>query len=90
MIAENNTDMFVDDNALMHYGEEFDKKDTIITNTIQHDVEIWGRLLWVSGGLLEMLKITYCLVMRTFKEDRTPQIKVVGNIPENTVQLTYA
>eukprot|EP00957_Ditylum_brightwellii_P129040 9843683-Ditylum_brightwellii.AAC.1 len=56
MIIENKADVFVDDNTLMHCGEEFDEKDTMIMNNMKHDAEIWDMLLWVSGGLLELLK----------------------------------
>eukprot|EP00957_Ditylum_brightwellii_P173853 13235765-Ditylum_brightwellii.AAC.1 len=44
-------DMFVNDNTLMHNAQSFSAPTWLIINNKQHDTEIWGRLLWVSGEL---------------------------------------
>eukprot|EP00957_Ditylum_brightwellii_P078858 5996555-Ditylum_brightwellii.AAC.1 len=64
--------MFVDDNTLMHNHEQHNAPvDTLLTQ-IQHDAELWGRLLWIMGGLLEFLKSSYFIVIWAFKPDGKP------------------
>eukprot|EP00957_Ditylum_brightwellii_P083616 6356123-Ditylum_brightwellii.AAC.1 len=55
---------------------------------VQQNAEIWGRLLWVAGGLLEFLKSSYFLVIWWFNKDDSPTITT--DLPTNTVQLTNA
>eukprot|EP00957_Ditylum_brightwellii_P171198 13032580-Ditylum_brightwellii.AAC.1 len=57
---------------------------------IQHDTETWGQLLWASGGLLELAKSTYFLVIWSFMEAGRPQILTDQELPPNTVRVTDA
>eukprot|EP00957_Ditylum_brightwellii_P124826 9514901-Ditylum_brightwellii.AAC.3 len=57
---------------------------------IQHDAETWGRLLWALGGLLELSKSTYFLVIWSFTEVEKPQILTDQELPPNTVHVTDA
>eukprot|EP00957_Ditylum_brightwellii_P142512 10857663-Ditylum_brightwellii.AAC.1 len=54
-------DMFVDDNTLMHNTPTRDATAPDLMQNVQHDAELWGQLLWVTGGLLEFLKSSYFL-----------------------------
>eukprot|EP00957_Ditylum_brightwellii_P175448 13356779-Ditylum_brightwellii.AAC.1 len=55
---------------------------------IQYDAELWGRLLWATGGLLEFLESSYLIVIWTFTAEGQPTITT--SLPENTVRLTDA
>eukprot|EP00957_Ditylum_brightwellii_P076236 5795278-Ditylum_brightwellii.AAC.2 len=55
---------------------------------IKHDAETWGRLLWVSGGLLEFVNFVYFLIIWAFELSSH-----LYSIPEevllaNTVRVT--
>eukprot|EP00957_Ditylum_brightwellii_P138541 10560435-Ditylum_brightwellii.AAC.3 len=41
-----NANMFVDDNTLIHNSPEFDIPPQKLMENIQHDIELWGPLLW--------------------------------------------
>eukprot|EP00957_Ditylum_brightwellii_P167853 12777647-Ditylum_brightwellii.AAC.1 len=55
---------------------------------VKHDTEYWGRLLWITGGLLEFLKSSYFIVVWTFTSEGKPEIS--SELTENTVRLTDA
>eukprot|EP00957_Ditylum_brightwellii_P024032 1812184-Ditylum_brightwellii.AAC.1 len=57
---------------------------------IQHDAEAWRQLLWASGGLLELAKSTYFLVIWSFTEAGKLRILTDQDIPPNTVCVTDA
>eukprot|EP00957_Ditylum_brightwellii_P182939 13934988-Ditylum_brightwellii.AAC.2 len=52
-----NTDIFVDNATLLHNnGNKFNTPAQQLMNHIQHNAEIWGQLLWVTGGSLDIRK----------------------------------
>eukprot|EP00957_Ditylum_brightwellii_P067205 5100648-Ditylum_brightwellii.AAC.1 len=55
---------------------------------IKADAELWGCLLWVTGGLLEFLKSSYLIVVWSFNDEGKPTI--APTLPLNTVRLTDA
>eukprot|EP00957_Ditylum_brightwellii_P038816 2933655-Ditylum_brightwellii.AAC.1 len=55
---------------------------------VKYDTEHWGRLVWITGGLLEFLKSSYFIVVWTFTTEGKPEISL--ELPENNVQLTDA
>eukprot|EP00957_Ditylum_brightwellii_P163203 12427210-Ditylum_brightwellii.AAC.1 len=64
--------MFVDDASLLHNNKRLDADASTLMAHIQHDAETWGQLLWASGGLLELAKSTYFLVIWSFTEAGRP------------------
>eukprot|EP00957_Ditylum_brightwellii_P069803 5300567-Ditylum_brightwellii.AAC.1 len=74
--------MFVNDNTLMHNTDNFDESATNLMQQVKHDTECWGRLLWITGGLLEFLKNSYFIVVWTFTTEGKPEIS--SELPENT------
>eukprot|EP00957_Ditylum_brightwellii_P087558 6665626-Ditylum_brightwellii.AAC.1 len=73
--------MFVDDNTLMHNTTSRDATAPDLMQNVQHDAELWGWLLWVTGGLLEFLKSSYFLVIWQFSKEGKPSISM--NLPPN-------
>eukprot|EP00957_Ditylum_brightwellii_P196204 14949951-Ditylum_brightwellii.AAC.1 len=61
--------MFVDDNTLMHNHEQHDAPAATLMTQFQHDAELWGRLPWITGGLLKSLKSSYFIVIWAFTPD---------------------
>ena len=65
--------MFIDDNT--NYSNRFltwlHKPPTAATlrDTLEHDAQIWERLLWTSGGLLKLPKCLYYLMHWTFDDE---------------------
>eukprot|EP00957_Ditylum_brightwellii_P021030 1585033-Ditylum_brightwellii.AAC.1 len=77
-----NADMFVDDATLLH-NNKFDTLALQLIQQIQHDAEIWGRMLWVSGGLLELLKSSYFLLIWAFDKSGKLWIVPEEDLPPN-------
>eukprot|EP00957_Ditylum_brightwellii_P160111 12188082-Ditylum_brightwellii.AAC.1 len=74
--------MFVDDNTLMHNTPCPSTSAEDLMENVQHEVKLWGRLLWLTGGLLEFLKSSYFLVIWKFTAEGKPDISL--NLPPNT------
>eukprot|EP00957_Ditylum_brightwellii_P141393 10773117-Ditylum_brightwellii.AAC.1 len=94
-----NADMFVDNATLLYNnGNKFNTSAQQLMNHIQHDAEIWRRLLWVTGGLLEFLKSTYFLLIWKVaasgklyiapEEELLPNKVTVTDANGNTTKLT--
>eukprot|EP00957_Ditylum_brightwellii_P146275 11137719-Ditylum_brightwellii.AAC.1 len=78
--------MFVDDNTLMHNTPCTSTPAEELMENVQHDAKLRGRLLWVTGGLLEFLKSSYFSAIWKFTTKGKPDISL--NLPPNTVRLT--
>eukprot|EP00957_Ditylum_brightwellii_P146590 11159753-Ditylum_brightwellii.AAC.1 len=78
-----NTDMFMDDTTLMH-SDKLTIQATQLIQHMQHNANVWGRLLWTSGGLLEFLKSSYFHVIWTFAASDSPRIVSEAELPSNT------
>eukprot|EP00957_Ditylum_brightwellii_P011724 885509-Ditylum_brightwellii.AAC.1 len=85
-----NTDMFVDDAALLHNDKSFDPPATKLMDNIQGDAETWGQLLWASGGLLKFVKSSYFLVIWAFAESGKPKVVPEEELSSNTVKIANA
>eukprot|EP00957_Ditylum_brightwellii_P017754 1337211-Ditylum_brightwellii.AAC.1 len=88
MSIPGHADMFVDDNTLMHNNSVLNASATQLMQTVQHDAELLGRLLWMTGVLLEILKSSYFLAILKFSAKGEPSITF--DLPPNMVQLTDA
>eukprot|EP00957_Ditylum_brightwellii_P199452 15203467-Ditylum_brightwellii.AAC.1 len=49
-----------------------------LLSLIQQDSQLWSKLLWLSGGLLELTKCSYHILHFNLKPDGSPE---VNNIP---------
>eukprot|EP00957_Ditylum_brightwellii_P194264 14795296-Ditylum_brightwellii.AAC.1 len=68
------------DNANNQVNEFCNNKVTIerLLSLIQQDSQLWSKLLWLSGGLLELSECSYHILHFNFKPDGSPK---VNNIP---------
>eukprot|EP00957_Ditylum_brightwellii_P005330 406567-Ditylum_brightwellii.AAC.2 len=57
----------------MHTTDNFDEPADSLMQQVKHDTELWGRLLWITSGLLEFLKISYFIIMWTFTAEENPK-----------------
>eukprot|EP00957_Ditylum_brightwellii_P126213 9622190-Ditylum_brightwellii.AAC.1 len=55
---------------------------------IQKDAELWGPLLWITGGLLEFIKSSYFIAVWIFSAEGHPSITT--SLPPNIMHLTDA
>eukprot|EP00957_Ditylum_brightwellii_P012980 980848-Ditylum_brightwellii.AAC.1 len=53
--------MFVDDKNLMHNNKKPNPSATELMEIFTHDLSLWDRYIWVTGGFLKQLKTEYCL-----------------------------
>eukprot|EP00957_Ditylum_brightwellii_P076773 5835412-Ditylum_brightwellii.AAC.1 len=56
---------------------EFCNSDVAIErllSLIQQDSQLWSKLLWLSGGLLEFTKCSYHILHFNFKPDGSPEV----------------
>eukprot|EP00957_Ditylum_brightwellii_P026389 1996086-Ditylum_brightwellii.AAC.1 len=87
MKVQCNEDTFVDNATLLHNnGNKFNNSAQQLMNHIQHDAEIWGQLLWVTGGLLEFFKSTYFLLTWKFAASGKPYIGPEEEPPQTKSQ----
>eukprot|EP00957_Ditylum_brightwellii_P052371 3972103-Ditylum_brightwellii.AAC.1 len=77
------TNMFLDDNTLMHNNSALNASATQLIQTVQHDAELWGQLLCVTGGLFKFLKSLYFLAIWIFSTEGDPSI--ILDLPPKTV-----
>ena len=73
-VLKRNADLFVDDMKLLHNSERFNISSNELKHQIQHDSTLWGRILWISGGLLEFDKSTYTIILWRFQPNGAPEI----------------
>eukprot|EP00957_Ditylum_brightwellii_P051647 3916540-Ditylum_brightwellii.AAC.1 len=71
----------------MHNNGMRDATAQQLTSFIDHDVNLWDELLWITGGLLERLKTTYSLMVWDFKESGKPFITPTEQLPANSVKI---
>eukprot|EP00957_Ditylum_brightwellii_P164140 12497881-Ditylum_brightwellii.AAC.1 len=77
--------MFVDDKNLMHNRKQPDSTAKELMTYVTHDVSLWDRYIWITGGLVERLKKKYSLMVWKFQTTRAPTITPGTELPENTV-----
>eukprot|EP00957_Ditylum_brightwellii_P107630 8211469-Ditylum_brightwellii.AAC.1 len=76
--------MFVDDKNLMHNGKRPGSNAHELMMYATHDVSLWDRYVWITGGLVERLKTKYRLMVWKFENTGAPMITPVNELPENT------
>eukprot|EP00957_Ditylum_brightwellii_P023809 1796743-Ditylum_brightwellii.AAC.1 len=54
---------------------------------VNHDVNLWDELLWITGGLLEKLMTTYSLMVWDFEPSERLVITPMSKLPENMVKI---
>eukprot|EP00957_Ditylum_brightwellii_P185827 14148246-Ditylum_brightwellii.AAC.1 len=83
MSIPSHADMFVNDNTLMQKKSALNASATQLMQMVQHDAKLWGQLLWVTSGLFEFLKSSYCLAIWIFSAEGDPSITL--DLPPNMV-----
>eukprot|EP00957_Ditylum_brightwellii_P200325 15272472-Ditylum_brightwellii.AAC.1 len=76
--------MFVDDKNLMHNGKKTDENAQELMDYITHDVSLWDRYTWITGGLIERLKTKYSLMIWKSENTGAPMITPGNELPPNT------
>eukprot|EP00957_Ditylum_brightwellii_P007984 604588-Ditylum_brightwellii.AAC.1 len=79
--------MFVNDNRQMHINGKMHATARQLMSYVDHDVNLWNELLWITGRLLEQLKTTYSLIVWNFELSGKPFITPMEQLPENTVKF---
>eukprot|EP00957_Ditylum_brightwellii_P163988 12485825-Ditylum_brightwellii.AAC.1 len=72
---------------MMHNNRRFDSTGKELMNYIDHDVNLWDELLYITGGLLEHLKTNYNLMVWNFEEKGKPYVTSNAQLPSNKVKL---
>jgi hypothetical protein len=76
--------MFIDDasNATNSFLKWLHKppSDVDFVSMLQHDAQRWERLLWSSGGLLNLLKCLYYTMLWWFDDEGRPFLKSMDDI----------
>eukprot|EP00957_Ditylum_brightwellii_P068277 5184055-Ditylum_brightwellii.AAC.1 len=81
-----NAKMYVDDNKMVHNNKRFDSTAKELMNYVDHDVNLWDELLYITGGLLEQLKTNYSLMVWNFEETGKPYVESSAQLPSNKVK----
>eukprot|EP00957_Ditylum_brightwellii_P121045 9232227-Ditylum_brightwellii.AAC.2 len=55
---------------------------------VKHDTSMWDSILNTAGGLLELKKTAYTLLVWKYKENGEPHISSNKDIPSNKVYIT--
>jgi hypothetical protein len=88
-------DGFVDDVALVfnfglanmlktHYTPE------AIATGMQTEAQVWERLLWTTGGALNLAKCFYYVIAWNFHKNGTPILLTPSVMPNTSISLTNA
>jgi hypothetical protein len=59
-----------------------------IIRGLEQEGQTWERLLWTTGGKLELSKCLYYLLFYKFDPDGTPHLKSATNMEQEKVKLT--
>eukprot|EP00957_Ditylum_brightwellii_P116304 8871447-Ditylum_brightwellii.AAC.1 len=54
---------------------------------VTHDLSLWDRYIWITGGLLEQLKTEYCLMVWSFLTTGAPYLTEEHRLPPNSVTI---
>eukprot|EP00957_Ditylum_brightwellii_P173014 13172033-Ditylum_brightwellii.AAC.1 len=73
----------------MHNNGMRDATAQQLMSFVDHDVNLWDELLWITGGLLEKLKTTYSLMVQDFEESGKPFIIPTEQLPANSVKIRH-
>eukprot|EP00978_Attheya_sp_CCMP212_P037047 scaffold172156_cov63-Attheya_sp.AAC.2 len=79
--------MFVDDSTLVHNKRNFNASEEDIMKVVQQDLKSWSDLLWTTGGLLELTKSKYFMMIWQFDRTGKPSLKPTEDIVPNTVRV---
>eukprot|EP00957_Ditylum_brightwellii_P092025 7005901-Ditylum_brightwellii.AAC.1 len=80
-----NVKQFVDDNKLAHNGGKHNATALELMAMIQHDTTMWDLILNTAGGLPELKKTAYSLLVWKFGLNGEPQIAKEEDILTNKV-----
>eukprot|EP00957_Ditylum_brightwellii_P205590 15344540-Ditylum_brightwellii.AAC.1 len=58
-----NGKMFVDNKNLLHARNRWDTPATELMHIVTGDLSLWDRYIWTTGGLFEILKTEYRLLI---------------------------
>eukprot|EP00957_Ditylum_brightwellii_P211766 15366577-Ditylum_brightwellii.AAC.1 len=83
-----NAKQFIDDNKLAHNGGKRNATAIELMAMEKHDTSMWDSILNTAGGLLELKKTAYSLLVWKYKESGEPQISSKEDIPSNKVYIT--
>jgi hypothetical protein len=83
--------MYIDDasnvtNSFLRWLHE-PPPDDVVLSMLQHDAQTWERLLWTTGGLLNLLKCLFYIMAWQFDDEGHPTLKSKRDIL-SSLQLT--
>jgi hypothetical protein len=73
--------LFVDNNNGMYTRTEADAGNRAVVEGLEKDAQTWERLLWLSGGKLELSKCLYYIMSWHYSEDGSATLKSCSDIP---------
>eukprot|EP00957_Ditylum_brightwellii_P021472 1619728-Ditylum_brightwellii.AAC.1 len=82
-----NTDMLFDDVTLTHKGENPNDSPTKLMDQIQFDANLWAKILWVTGELLEFMKSLNFILIWKFQPNGRPVITPDNELLPNSICL---
>jgi hypothetical protein len=80
-------DSFVDDTTLVVNAPRQNTSAKTIMSRVQHDLASWSKFLWISGGLLELSKTKYYILIWNFSPKGKPLLCEEKYLPQNTVSV---
>eukprot|EP00957_Ditylum_brightwellii_P083826 6371694-Ditylum_brightwellii.AAC.1 len=78
---------FVDDITQLNNNNAFDAPAKQLMTQIQHNITLHSKYLWILGGLLEMMKTHYMLIIWTFMANDRPKLMEEHNLPPNNILI---
>ena len=79
--------MFVDDASLTVNDRNPQTSAETIMEKTQNNISSWNKFLWISGGLLELTKTKYYMLIWRFTQIGTPYLCPMEDLPTNTVTV---
>eukprot|EP00957_Ditylum_brightwellii_P076614 5823028-Ditylum_brightwellii.AAC.1 len=87
MTNKNFSARFVDGITQLHNNNAFDAPAKQLMTQIQHDIMLYSKYLWILGGLLEIIKTHYMLIIWTFMVNGQPKLMEEHKLPPNDILM---
>eukprot|EP00957_Ditylum_brightwellii_P102448 7809196-Ditylum_brightwellii.AAC.1 len=84
-----NAKQFVDDNKIAHNGSKHNATAPELIAMVQHNTTVWDLILNTAGGLLELKKTAYSLLVWRYGLSGGPQISTEDDILTNQVYIRH-
>eukprot|EP00957_Ditylum_brightwellii_P014083 1062309-Ditylum_brightwellii.AAC.1 len=87
LTGKNRAKIYADDNKTMHNNSVYNANANDLMQYVDKDINLWDNLLWLTGGLLEILKTMHSFMGWQFTMEGILSLTLMAALPENYMKL---